>query len=176
MLAWAATKLGDPTVTVRLPSLVLGTAAIPLTYLLGVRTVGRLPALVGAAFFAISPFALWYAVEARAYSTLMFLDGARGAGAGARARHPEDGLVGAYAISACLILYTHYMGVFVVVAMAAWSFWTQREHLRELLFAHAAVVRIPALAPLVRGPERRHERSSASPPSSSSRPRAWCAS
>ncbi len=140
VLAWAATKLGDPTVTVRLPSLVLGTAAIPLTYLLGVRTVGRLPALVGAAFFAISPFALWYAVEARAYSTLMFLT-VLAALALVRALDTRRTTWWvAYAISACLILYTHYMGVFVVVAMAAWSFWTQREHLRELLFAHAAIV------------------------------------
>ena len=139
VLAWATTKLGDPTVTVRLPSLVLGTAAIPLTYLLGMRTVGRLPALAGAAFFALSPFAIWYADEARAYSTMIFL---ALLAALALVRALDTGRTGwwvVYAISACLILYTHYMGVFVVVAMAAWSFWTQREHLRRLLWAHAAI-------------------------------------
>jgi mannosyltransferase len=140
VLAWAATKLGDPTITVRLPSLVLGTATIPLTYLLGARTVGRLPGLAGAAFFAVSPFAIWYAVEARAYSTMMFL-AVLSALALVRALDTRrTGWWVAYAISACLILYTHYMGVFVVVAMAAWSFWTQRERLRELLAAHAAIV------------------------------------
>jgi hypothetical protein len=42
-------------------------------------------------------------------------------------------------VSACLILYTHYMGVFVVVAQAAWAFWTQRDRWRELAWANAAI-------------------------------------
>jgi mannosyltransferase len=139
VLAWAAAKLGDPTVTVRLPSLVLGTAAIPLTYLLGARTVGRLPALAGAGFLAISPFAIWYADEARAYSTMIFL-ALLSALALLRALDTRRTAWWiAYAVSACLVLYTHYMGVFVVVALAGWSFWTRRDRLRELLAAHAAI-------------------------------------
>ena len=160
VLAWAATKLGDPTVTVRLPSLVLGTAAIPLTYLLGVRTVGRLPALAGAAFLALSPFAIWYADEARAYSTMIFLALLSALALLRAPRHPAAPPGGSPTrYRRCLILYTHYMGVFVVVALAAWSFSTQRERLRELLVgARGIVIGIPALDPVVPGPERRHER------------------
>jgi hypothetical protein len=140
VLAWATAKLGDPTVTVRLPSFVLGTLTIPMTYLLGARTVGRLPGLAGAAFVALSPFAIWYASEARAYSTMMFLT-LVAALALVRAvetrRWPWWAL---YSLSACLVLYTHYMGAFVVAGMAAWAFWTQRGRLRELVLAHAAIV------------------------------------
>ena len=72
VLAWAAAKAGDPTLWLRVPSLVLGTAAIPLTYLIGLRTVGRSGALIGAALLALAPFAVFYAGEARAYATLVF--------------------------------------------------------------------------------------------------------
>jgi 4-amino-4-deoxy-L-arabinose transferase-like glycosyltransferase len=140
VLAWAATKLGEPTVTVRLPSLILGTALVPFTYLLGARTVGRVAGLLGATFVAISPFAIWYADEARAYATMTFL---AVAAALALLRAVETRSLGwwaAYALCAVLILYTHYMGVFVVVALAAWAFWTQRDRLRELLWAHGAIV------------------------------------
>src|SRR5947207_2465258 len=47
LLAWSAVQLGDATTTVRLPSLILGSAAIPLVYLLGRRTVGTAGAAVG---------------------------------------------------------------------------------------------------------------------------------
>ena len=139
LLAWAAVKLGDPTVTVRLPSLVLGTATIPLTYLLGARTVGRCPALLGAALLTVSPFALWYSDEARAYSTMTFLAvlSALALVLALETRRLRWWVV--YAVAACLILYTHYMGVFVVVAQAAWAFWTQRDRWRELAWANGAV-------------------------------------
>src|SRR5689334_825610 len=48
VLAWLSAKLGDPDVLIRLPSLVLGVATIPLVYVLGLRTVGRRAALAGA--------------------------------------------------------------------------------------------------------------------------------
>ena len=140
VLAWAATKLGDPTVSLRLPSLVLGTAVIPLTYLLGARTIGRPAGILGAAFVALSPFAIWYAAEGRAYATMTFLAvvAALALVQALETRRRRWWVL--YALSACLILYTHYMGVFVVVGAAAWAFWTQRDRWRELVAANAAVV------------------------------------
>ena len=73
VLAWAAMKLGDPTVTIRLPSLLLGTATVPMLYLLGVRTVGRRAGLIAAALLTFSPFAIFYSSEARPYATMVFL-------------------------------------------------------------------------------------------------------
>jgi 4-amino-4-deoxy-L-arabinose transferase-like glycosyltransferase len=140
VLAWAATKLGDPTVTVRLPSLVLGTALIPFTYLLGSRTIGRIPALLGAAFLALSPFAIWYADEARAYATMAFLAVASALALLNALDTRRRRWWALYALCACLILYTHYMGVFVVVAAGAWGFWAHRDRWRELAWANGAVV------------------------------------
>ena len=57
---------GDSTVLVRLPSLVLGTAAIPVVFLLGRRVAGTRVGLFAAAILALSPFAIFYSTEARA--------------------------------------------------------------------------------------------------------------
>src|SRR4051794_13188281 len=67
-LAWLGQKLGDADTWIRLPSLLAGTAMVPLTYLLGARTVGRTAGLVGAALVALSPFALHFSTEARPYA------------------------------------------------------------------------------------------------------------
>src|SRR5205085_11633972 len=53
-LAWLFARLGDTPEALRLPSMLAGTAAIPLTYLLGMRTVGRRAAIIGAALVATS--------------------------------------------------------------------------------------------------------------------------
>ena len=139
VLAWAATKLGDPTVSVRLPSLLLGTAAIPVTYLAGLRTVGRRAAVLGAAFVALSPFAIFYAVEARAYATLVFLAALSTFSLVRALDTRRRGWLVVYGIAACLILYTHYTGVFLVGAQAAWALITQRDRFRELVIVHVAV-------------------------------------
>src|SRR5437588_1842570 len=72
VLAWASARLGDPTIWIRLPSLILGTATIPIVYLLGRGSVRRVPGALGAAVVAVSPFSLYYGVEARPYATLAF--------------------------------------------------------------------------------------------------------
>jgi 4-amino-4-deoxy-L-arabinose transferase-like glycosyltransferase len=72
LLAWLAAKAGDPTFAIRLPSVLLGAATVPVVYALGARTVGRAAGLVAAAIVAIAPFGLFYGTEARAYSALMF--------------------------------------------------------------------------------------------------------
>jgi hypothetical protein len=139
LLAWLSAQLGDNTILIRLPSLVMGTAVVPLVYLLGLHTVGRRAALLGSALMALSPFAILYSTEARAYSTLTVfaalstlclvraLDGGR------------RGWWIAYAVSSGLVLYTHYTGVFLLVAQAAWAAWAHRERMRSLVIANAAV-------------------------------------
>src|SRR3954451_779816 len=57
-LAWLAQNLGDQVFTQRLPSLIASALTIPAIYLLGVRTVGRNAAILAAAAFAVSPFAV----------------------------------------------------------------------------------------------------------------------
>ena len=59
LLAWASAKLGDPTVWIRLPSAVLGTATVPVVYAIGRETVGRIGGLIAAGVMAMAPFSMW---------------------------------------------------------------------------------------------------------------------
>lgn len=136
--AWASAEAGDPRLWLRVPSLVAGTAAIPLIYALGRFTLGRGPALLAAALMALSPFAIFYSVEARAYGLLMALLTASTL-ALLRAVQGDRRWLLAYGVLACAALYTHYTAAFVLAAQGIWAMWTHRERLRELLLVHVAV-------------------------------------
>lgn len=140
ILAWASAKLGDPTVWLRLPSVVLGTATVPVVYLIGRETVGRMAGLIGAAILALGPFALYFGVEGRPYATLGFFV-ALSTLALLRALATRSAwwwLL--YSLSAAAAAYTHYTCVFVLAVQAAWSLWARRDRLREPLLANALIV------------------------------------
>ncbi len=73
VLAWLTTRLDVTAELLRAPSFVAGIAAIPLTYVLGLRTVGRRAALVATAITALAPFAIFYSTEARGYELMVVL-------------------------------------------------------------------------------------------------------
>jgi mannosyltransferase len=139
VLAWAAAKVGDPQEWLRAPSLVAGVLTIPLTYVLGLRAAGRGPALVAATLMALSPFAIFYSTEARAYgllgflsvaSTLLLLRAVRSAGV-------RWWLL--YGAAGCAAVYTHYTAVYVLLAQLAWTAWLRRERLPAHLVTLAGV-------------------------------------
>lgn len=140
-LAWSSVQFGgDSTVLVRLPSLIFGTALVPLVYLLARRTGGRRAGLLAAAMIALSPFAIWYSDEARAYATMMFLV-ALSALALLRAAE-GDGRAWwvVFAVSACAAVWSHYTAVFVIAGQAAWALWAHRDRWRPLAVAVTAIV------------------------------------
>ena len=94
VLGWAGTKLGDPTVTIRLPSLLLGTATVPLTYLIGVRTLGSRAGVFAAALLAVSPFAIFYSERGASLRHAHVLRRALHARPAVRGRHRAPRLVG----------------------------------------------------------------------------------
>jgi uncharacterized membrane protein len=55
------------------PSLVASVATVPLVYVVGLWTVGRGAGLVAAAWFALSPFQIFYGTETRAYALVAAL-------------------------------------------------------------------------------------------------------
>ena len=75
-MAWLAAQAGHPPFSLRLPSVLLGAASVPVVYALGALTVGRRAGLVAAVVMAVAPFSLFYGTEARAYSALMFFTAA----------------------------------------------------------------------------------------------------
>jgi 4-amino-4-deoxy-L-arabinose transferase-like glycosyltransferase len=141
VLAWLPLRFGgDKPVLIRLPSLILGTAFVPLIFVLGRRIAGVGTGLLAALVVAISPFAIWYSDEARAYMLMMFLVALstlamlKSVNGGGRRWWVV------YAVSACAALYSHYTAVFVIVAQGLWALWVHRERWRELLIVNAAVV------------------------------------
>ncbi len=139
VLAWLAVQVGDGTTWVRVPSLILGTATVPVTYLLGERTVGRAAGLLAAAMVALSPFAAFYSLEARAYATLIFLIAVSSLALITALRTGRTRWWALYSLCAALVLYTHYTGVFAVAVQAAWALWAGRHRLREVVPAHVAI-------------------------------------
>ncbi len=73
-LVRAATALFGPgEFALRLVPLLAGLAAVPLFYILARRYVGRAPALIGLALFAVSENLIYYSAELKQYSTDVLL-------------------------------------------------------------------------------------------------------
>ncbi|QDV39644.1 glycosyltransferase family 39 protein [Tautonia plasticadhaerens] len=69
-LAWLSTGLGgDSPSWLRVPTAVAGTLTVPMMFALGIRLFRSPPiALASAGVMAVSPFAVWYAQDARMYA------------------------------------------------------------------------------------------------------------
>jgi mannosyltransferase len=133
LLAWFAAQLGDTVSWTRVPSLVLSVATVPVVYLLAARTVGPGPGLLAAALFALSPFAIFFGSEARAYATAMFACGLSTLVLLRALMERSLGWWAAYAVCTAVGLYTHYMAAFVLAAQALWALATHRGQWRELV-------------------------------------------
>lgn len=151
-LAWASAQLGDPKILLRLPSLVLGTATIPLAYILGARTVGRTAAAAGAAFLAFSPFAIYYSNEGRPYATLTFLTALSTLALLVALKDGRWRWWVAYAAAVCAVLYTHNTGAFVLAAQGTWALWVHRTQWKRIVGANlAAIVGFLPWVPYIEG-------------------------
>ena len=139
-LAWATAHIGDPTWSVRLPSLLSGIALVPLGYTLGLRTAGRAAGLVAAAILALQPYSMFYATEARAYAFVALLAGLSTLCLLRALDTRSRWWWAAYALAVLGVAYTHYIGIFVLAAQAGWAFWVHRDRLRELVTVHALIV------------------------------------
>jgi uncharacterized membrane protein len=140
IFTWLTAKLGDPTYWIRLPSLVFGTALVPLGYALGARTVSRAAGLVAAAMLTLNAFAIFYGTEARSYTAVAFLAGLSTLCLLEALRTGKRWWWVAYGVAVLAVLYTHYTGAFVVIMQAAWAMWTHRERLRSLIIVNGLVV------------------------------------
>lgn len=135
MLTWLFARLGDTPEALRAVSLLAGVATIPLTYQLGIRTVGVRAALLAAALTAFSPLLIFYSTEARAYALMMVLALLTTL---ALLRALDGHRSGWVAYSACsaLALYTHYTVAFVLAAVFLWAFVLKPNARRALIIAN----------------------------------------
>ncbi len=142
IFAWLTAHVGDPTETIRLPSIVLGAATVPLMYLLGRRTVGVAAGVVAAGLFALDPFAIWQGAEGRPYGALMFFCVASSLLllVALDSRRPWSWWWAAYAVSVAAVVYTHYTGVFVLAAQTLWALWARRDRWAQIAAATVGAV------------------------------------
>jgi uncharacterized membrane protein len=130
LVLWATVRaLGDGELAVRLPSVLIGAALVPLLYLAGRDLFSRSTGLVAASLGAVAPLAVWYAQEARMYSLYLVL---ALAAVWLQVRAARDGRVWAwvgYGAVTGLLLWAHYFaGLQVLVqqlafAAMAWRRW-----------------------------------------------------
>jgi hypothetical protein len=154
VLAWASDRLGSDPSLIRLPSLILGTATIPLVALVGIRTVGRSAAIVAAAFVALGPFAIFYSVEARPYATLGFASILSVLVLLIALERRRAAWWALYGLTLAAVLYSHYTGAFVVAVQLGWAVWVERRSPRGPLLAGAcAAVAFAPWLPQVKGEE-----------------------
>ncbi len=72
MKVWS-TAWGTAEAALRWPSAIAGVCAVPLLYDLGRRLFGRRVGLLAALLLALSPLAVWYSQEAKAYASALLL-------------------------------------------------------------------------------------------------------
>jgi 4-amino-4-deoxy-L-arabinose transferase-like glycosyltransferase len=133
VLAWLSQRLWADSDALRLPSLLAGVGLIGACFALGREVGGRGAALLAGALAALSPVAIFYSTEARAYalaalcvtvSTLGLLRALRGGGRRWWAL---------YAAGACAAVYSHYTTAFPLAAQALWALVFRRASWRPLL-------------------------------------------
>lgn len=122
-------------------SAVLGVLAVPVIYLAGLRIFKRADAaLLGALFIAVSPLAIFFSQEVRAYSmanllalasSWLFLRALDGGG--------RPGPWAAYALCSLVLCWTFYFAALVLVAHALYAAAIERRGFRPWLLAMAAV-------------------------------------
>jgi 4-amino-4-deoxy-L-arabinose transferase-like glycosyltransferase len=152
LLSWAAERFGSSPELLRATSLLAGVGAIPVTFLVGVRTFGRRAGLSAAALVALSPFLIFYSTQARPYALLVFLSIASTL-ALVRALDGEGWRWWVvYAICSCAAMYTQYTALFVLAAQAIWAFVSQPRARRTVVLANlcAAIGFAPHIPAVIR--------------------------
>lgn len=151
LLAWLTTHLGSAPELVRLPALVAGTISIPLTYMFGLRTLGRATGVAAALVIAISPYLTFLSADGRGYALMIFFLLCSSLALLAALRTGKMRWWVAYAACACLAMYSHYTATFILVAQFAWVVGVHAEARKRALFAAltAALLFLPWVTGLI---------------------------
>jgi 4-amino-4-deoxy-L-arabinose transferase-like glycosyltransferase len=95
----------------RIPSILAGTALVPVVYLLGDELYDRRAGLAGAALCVVAPFAVWYSDEARMYALFMLFAALALLGQLRALRTGERRDWALFAVGSIGMLWTQYFGV-----------------------------------------------------------------
>jgi len=137
---------GETEFALRLPSALLGVAAVPLLYWTGAPLVGRAGALLAAALLCLSSFHLWYSQEARMYALLCFASIAFAGSLTRFARQPGWSWGTASVVAGTVLLYSHPYGplnwaaLVLPVAVVAWRTGGHRRAVCIVLVQSPAIL------------------------------------
>lgn len=138
---WSLLLDGDERIARFLPALVnvMGIAGL---YALGKRLGGRTMGLLAALFWAVHPFELWHAQDARSYgvwAAANVLTVWLGVRAASSTRWRDWAL---YVLAATAGAYIYYLELFTVAALSLWvliAYWRRWAVVRRWVIANAAV-------------------------------------
>jgi mannosyltransferase len=109
-------KMGTSESFLRLMSVVCSVAAIPFIYGIGSRLFGRPAGLIAAWFLAVNAFHIRYAQEARAYALFALLATISTYLLVRSIQEPRTGFWTTYGVFLALMLYSHLLGVLIILA------------------------------------------------------------
>ena len=120
VFCWVSVHLfGDTELGLRLPAALFGIACIPTIYWLGKSIANRTVGFVAAALLTISPFAIAYSQEARAYSLFMLMAAAYIAAVLSLASKPSRTRFWLAVTFGAVLLYSHPYATFLFASVAA---------------------------------------------------------
>lgn len=140
-LAWLWGKvLGYEPAALRSLSAVLGTATVPIAYLVARHLRGHRAGIVAAVLVATSPLLVFYSQEARSYALLVALSSLSLLLLLRAVDEPTPGRLAAWAVAGALTVQTHHFGTFLLAPEAAWLFLAvPRDRRRDAAIAGAGV-------------------------------------
>jgi uncharacterized membrane protein len=152
-------NLGGSDIHVKLFSLLFGVASIPALYFLAKLVAGRGAGLLSCSLLATSESAIIYSVEARPYalflllsilSTYLLLLALKEGGLEEGQRSASVRLWTCYSIVSCLLIYTHWFGLLVILAQTpALVIYSRRPTQTLRLYAPALLATGCCCLPLV---------------------------
>ncbi len=119
---WIA-LVGTEEQAVRLLSACLSLLTIPLIYAVGKRLYGFQVGAIASLLFAINPFQIYFAQEARMYALLAFLTVLSYYCFLDTLQTPTTSNTVAYTVTAVLLAYTHVYGFFIIAAQLLYYGW-----------------------------------------------------
>ena len=149
VFAWLWAKVfGTGEAGLRSFSALLGTATIPLAFVLGRRVGGATAGLISAALCAFNPLLVWYSQEARSYALLVLLSGLTLLSMLDVLERPTGRRLALWAAAAIAALATHYFAGFLIGGEAMWLLYRTDARGRVAYAVGAVVLAAAALLPL----------------------------
>jgi len=109
-------KVGASEAFLRLMSVVFSVAAVPFLYAIGSRLFARNVGLIAAWLLAVNAFQVRYAQEVRAYALFTLLAAISTYLLVRNIQQPQNALFGCYGVILALMLYSHVLGLLIILA------------------------------------------------------------